>query len=157
MTRTKTSSLLFLGLGGFVAGFLLDLWTASRGATLIVPPLSFSLTLVVVGAIVVGFAVPIHRRVTGASDRAIDPFQATRVVSLAKASSLAGALLLGFALGVLLFLLSRTTLPGIASLWLAVAAAAGAVLLTVAGLVAERLCTLPKDDDDEPPAGAPTH
>ncbi|PSL36857.1 uncharacterized protein DUF3180 [Labedella gwakjiensis] len=155
MTRTTPGPLFFLALGGFIVGFLLDLWTASRGAATIVPPLSFSLTLVVVGAIVVGFAVPIHRRVRGRSDRSIDPFQATRVVSLAKASSLAGALLSGFGLGILAFLLSRSTLPGIASLWLAVAATVGAVVLTVAGLVAERLCTLPKDDDDEPPAGAP--
>jgi uncharacterized membrane protein YqgA involved in biofilm formation len=155
MTRTTPGPLLFLGLAGFVLGFLLDLWSASRGAATVVPPVSFSLTLVAVGAIVVGFAIPIHRRARGKSDRSIDPFQATRVVSLAKASSLAGSLLVGFALGVLAFLLSRSTLPGIASLWLAAAATVGAVILTVAGLVAERLCTLPKDDDDEPPAGAP--
>lgn len=154
MTRTRPRSLLLLAIAGFVVGFLMELYAASRGAVLIIPPLSFSLTLVVVAGIVVGFAVPIHRRVTGASERRIDPFQATRVVSLAKASSLAGALLAGVGLGMLLFLLSRSTLPGIASLWLAVAAAVGAVVLTVAGLVAERLCTLPKDDDDEPPAGA---
>jgi uncharacterized membrane protein YedE/YeeE len=153
MTRTNPRSLLLLAVAGFVVGYLADVWTASRGAATIVPPLSFSLTLVVVGAIVVGFAIPIRRRVTGKSDRAIDPFQATRVVSLAKASSLAGSLLGGFAVGVLAFLLSRSMLPGIASLWLAVAAAVGAVVLTVAGLVAERLCSLPKDDDDEPPAG----
>ena len=155
MTRTTPRPLFFLGLGGFVVGFLLDLWTASRGPATIVPPLSFSLTLVAVGGIVVAFAVPIHRRVTGKTSGVIDPFQATRVVSLAKASSLAGSLLLGFGLGVLAFLLSRSTLPGIASLWLAVAATVGALILTVAGLVAERLCTLPKDDDDEPPAGSP--
>lgn len=154
MTRTSSRSLLLLAVAGFVIGFLLDLWTASRGAVTIVPPLSFSLTLVAVGAIVVGFAIPIRRRVTGKSDRSIDPFQATRVVSLAKASSLAGALLTGFALGVLAFLLSRSMLPGLTSLWLALAATLGAVVLTIAGLVAERLCTLPKDDDDEPPAGA---
>lgn len=154
MRRTTARPLLLLAVVGFVVGFLLDLWTASRGAATIVPSLSFSLTLVVVGAIVVGFAIPIHRRSRGKSDRAIDPFQATRVVALARASSLAGALLTGFGAGVLAYLLSRSTLPGITSLWLAVAAAAGAVVLTVAGLVAERLCTLPKDDDDEPPAGA---
>lgn len=154
MTRTTPRSLFLLAVVGFVAGFLVEIWTASRGAALLTLPLSFSLTLVVVGGIVVAFAVPIRRRVTGKSDRSIDPFQATRVVSLAKASSLAGSLLSGFALGILGFLLSRSMLPGIASLWLAVAAAVGAVLLTVAGLVAERLCTLPKDDDDEPPTGA---
>lgn len=155
MSRTTPRPLLLLALAGFVVGFLLDLWAASRGTASFVPPLTFPLTLVAVGAIVVGFAVPIHRRVTGRSDASIDPFQATRVVSLAKASSLAGALLAGFGLGILSFLLSRSTMPGIASVWLAVAATAGAALLIVAGLVAERLCTLPKDDDDEPPAGAP--
>lgn len=155
MTRTRPGQLLALAVGGFLAGFLLDLLLVSRGANTIIPPLSFSLTLVAVGAIVVAFAIPIRRRVSGKSQRAIDPFQATRVVALAKASSLAGSLLAGFGLGILVFLLSRSTQPGIASLWLAVAASAGAVLLTVAGLVAERLCTLPKDDDDEPPAGAP--
>jgi hypothetical protein len=154
MTRTTPGPLLVLAAIGFVVGFLVEVWTASRGAMLVVPPITFSLTLVAVGAIVVAFAIPIRRRVSGRSDRSIDPFQATRVVSLAKASSLAGSLLAGFGLGILVFLLSRSMLPGIASLWLAVAAAVGAVVLTVAGLVAERLCTLPKDDDDEPPAGA---
>lgn len=155
MTRTSPGALLILAVIGFVGGFLVEVWAASRGAMLVVPPLTFPLTLVAVGAIVVAFAVPIRRRVSGKSDRSIDPFQATRVVSLAKASSLAGSLLTGFGLGILVFLLSRSMLPGIASLWLAVAAAVGALVLTVAGLVAERLCTLPKDDDDEPPAGAP--
>jgi uncharacterized membrane protein YqgA involved in biofilm formation len=154
MTRTAPRSLLLLAVLGFVVGFLVEVWAASRGAMTIVPPLTFSLTLVAVGAIVVGFAIPIRRRVSGRSDGMIDPFQATRVVSLAKASSLAGSLLTGFGIGILVFLLSRSMLPGIASLWLAAAAALGAVVLTIAGLVAERLCTLPKDDDDEPPAGA---
>jgi hypothetical protein len=39
--------------------------------------------------------------------------------------------------------------PAVASLWLAIGMALGAVVLLVGGLVAEHFCTLPPDDDQD--------
>ncbi|KQQ21192.1 DUF3180 domain-containing protein [Rathayibacter caricis DSM 15933] len=148
MTRTRLSTLLGLALAGAVAGFLLDLAIASSGRPVLLPPLTVPLTLVVVAAVVLAFAIPIHRATTGTLRRRIDPFRAMRVVVLAKASSLVGALLLGASGGILVYLLSRAV-PSLGSVWQDVATIAGSIVLLVAGLVAEHLCTIPPSDDDD--------
>jgi len=156
--RTRLSTLLGLGLAGAVVGFLLDLAIASSGRAVLVPPLTVPLTLVVVAALVLGFAIPIHRATKGTLRRRIDPFRAMRVVVLAKASSLVGALLLGASGGILLYLLSRAVVPSLGSVWQDVATIAGSIVLLVAGLVAEHLCTIPpSDDDDDAVVGEANH
>ncbi|QHC57657.1 DUF3180 domain-containing protein [Rathayibacter sp. VKM Ac-2760] len=157
MKRTRISTLLGLGLVGAVAGFLIDLAIASAGRPVLIPPLTVPLTLVVVAALVLGFAIPIHRATKGTLRRPIDPFRAMRVVVLAKASSLVGALLLGASGGVLVYLLSRPVIPSLGSVWQDVAAIVGAIVLLVAGLVAEHLCTIPPTDDDDPAVGEVNH
>ena len=81
---------------------------AGAGVAVFIPPLTLPITLVVIAVIVVAFAVPIRRaRTRGTSTRRIDPFQAMRVVVLAKACSLSGALLTGAASACSLYLLTR--------------------------------------------------
>nr|WP_217274705.1 DUF3180 domain-containing protein [Rathayibacter sp. VKM Ac-2835] len=149
--------MLGLGLAGAVVGFLIDLAIAAAGRPVLIPPLTVPLTLVVVAALVIGFAIPIHRATKGTLRRPIDPFRAMRVVVLAKASSLVGALLLGASGGVLVYLLSRPVVPSLGSVWQDVAAIVGAIVLLVAGLVAEHLCTIPPTDDDDPAVGEVNH
>lgn len=148
MTRTRATPLLGLGLAGAVFGFLLEVALAAAGLPLFVPPVSLPLTLVVIALIVVGFAIPIYRTVHGKRRARIDPFQAMRVAVLAKASSLAGAMLAGLGLGVLFYMLSRSVLPGRDATALGIAATVGAVVLLAGGLVAEWLCTLPPPRDE---------
>lgn len=158
MKRTRAGTLVALGLAGGVIGFLLDLAIATMGRPIIVPPVTLPITLVVIGGIVLGFAIPIHRATTGRSTARIDPFRALRVAVLAKASSLSGSLIAGLAAGVLVYLLSRAVVPSLGSVWLAIATVAGAVILLVAGLVAEHLCTIPPGgDDDDTTIGEPSH
>jgi hypothetical protein len=147
--RTRATPLIGLAVGGIVVGFLLEIGAAATGAAILIPPLSLPVTLVVIAAIVVGFAIPIRRATHGKSKRMIDPFRAMRVAVLAKASSLSGALLAGWGLGILVYLVTRSVLPATSAIWLSVAAAVGGVVLLVAGLVAEYLCTLPPPEDDE--------
>ncbi|PPF13247.1 DUF3180 domain-containing protein [Rathayibacter sp. AY1G1] len=156
MRRTRISTLLGLGLAGAVAGFLLDLAIAAAGRPVLIPPLTVPLTLIVVAALVLGFAVPIHRATKGTLRRPIDPFRAMRVVVLAKASSHVGALLLGASGGILVYLLSRA-IPSLGSVWQDVATIVGALVLLVAGLVAEHLCTIPPSDDDDSAVGEVNH
>ncbi|GAB3615482.1 hypothetical protein GCM10027416_00390 [Okibacterium endophyticum] len=149
MNRTRATPLIGIAVLAGVVGFLLEYWATSTGLALIVPPLTLPLTLIVVSALLLGFAIPIRRAVTGAATHRIDPFRATRVVVLAKACSLVGALLTGLSAGALIFFLTRSVLPDVGSMWLATASCLGAVVLGVAGLVAEHLCTLPKDEDPD--------
>ncbi|GAA1440666.1 DUF3180 domain-containing protein [Leifsonia poae] len=154
MRRTRATSLIGLGVAGAVIGFLIELAAAGGGVAVFIPPLSLPITLVVIAIIVVAFAIPIRRATHGRTSRRIDPFQAMRIVVLAKACSLSGALLTGAGAGVLVFLLSRAVIPGGSAVWLAVATTVGAAVLLAAGLVAEHMCTLPPEDNDDDPENA---
>jgi len=147
--RTRPTTLIGLGVAGLVVGFLAELAAASMGAPVFIPPLTLPITLLAVAIIVVAFAVPIRRAVRGRNVRRIDPFQATRIVVLAKACALSGALLVGAGVGIGAYLLTRDVLPGNNSILLTALATVGAVVLLVAGLLAELFCTLPPGDDDE--------
>jgi hypothetical protein len=149
MKRTRPTSLVGLGVAGLVVGFLAELAAAGMGLAVFIPPLTLPITLFAVAVIVIAFALPIRRAVRGHSVRRIDPFQATRIVVLAKACSLSGALLTGAGVGVGAYLLSRDVLPGGNTILLTALSTAGAVVLLVAGLVAELFCTLPPEDDDK--------
>jgi hypothetical protein len=154
MKRTRPTSLIGLGVLGLVVGFLGEFAAAGSGLAVFVPPLTLPITLVAVAIIVVAFAIPIRRSVRGRSSRRIDPFQATRIVVLAKACGLSGALLTGAGVGILLFILTRDVLPASNAVLLTALGLAGAVVLLIAGLVAEFFCTLPPDDKDDDPEAA---
>ena len=145
MTRTKPLHLALLAVLGGGAGWLLETALATSGRPVLIPPFTLAVALVLIGVIIVAMALPVRRVSRGGR---IDPFYATRVVMLAKASSLAGALLAGAALGIAGYLLSRSVLPGVGSITMAFAAAVGAIALLAAGLVAEQMCTIPPDEDD---------
>ena len=147
MKRTTATPLIGLFLVGVVVGYLLEVAAAALGMAVFVPPYTLPISLVCVSAVVIGFSIPIRRAVRGKSKAPTNPFRAMRVVILAKASSLTGAVLVGVGVGVIGYLLSRSVMPQVSSLWLAGAAVGGAVLLMVAGLVAEFLCTIPPDED----------
>jgi hypothetical protein len=154
MTRTKPLHLVLLAaLGATLAWFLQTALVAS-GNAVVIPPVTLAFALALIGAIVIVMALPVRkvaRRVEGAR---VDPFYATRVVMLAKASSLSGSLLAGAGLGIAAYLVTRSVIPGVGSVAMALASVAGAIVLLVAGLVAEYMCTLPPDDDD-PREGRP--
>lgn len=145
MTRTNPLHLALLAVLGGGAGWLLETALATSGRPVLIPPFTLAVALVLIGVIIVAMALPVRRVSRGGR---IDPFYATRVVMLAKASGLAGALLAGAALGIAGYLLSRSVLPGVGSITMAFAAAVGAIALLAAGLVAEQMCTIPPDDDD---------
>lgn len=148
MKSTRPTPLIALVLLGFVLGLLVEIAAAASGRAIIVPPVTLPLTLIVVGVVVVVLAWPIRQVTRGRGRRLVDPFRAMRVAVLAKASSLSGSLVLGAGLGIVAFILTRSVVPAVASLWLAVATALGAGILLAGGLVAEKFCTLPPDDDE---------
>lgn len=158
MKRTNPASLFVGGVLGLGAGYLLDQLLTAAGRPTYVPVITLPILLVVIGAVVVILAVPIHRATHGRRTAPVNPFRAVRVVSLAKASSLAGAVFAGAGLGLILFALSRPVDPSVGSLSALIATAVCAAVLMAAGLVAEHLCTIRKDDDDQhPDAGGAGH
>jgi hypothetical protein len=149
MRRTGPSTVVALTLLGLVIGFLVDVTAAATGVPIFVPPISLPITLAAIAALVVAFAWPIRQVTNGTAKAPVNPFVAMRVAVLAKSSSLSGALLFGAGMGILLYILTRSVLPAVASVWLAVATVVAAALLLAGGLVAEYFCTLPPDDHED--------
>ena len=157
MKHTSPALLLALAFFGGAAGFGLQAVLAAASMPKIRPEYTLAVSLVVIGALVVMLAVPVWRAVRGRLGRRIDPFFATRVVVLAKACSIAGALLAGVAVGFLVDLLLRASPTG-DTLARILVCFAGGVLLLVGGLVAEYLCRVPpRDEDDDDRHGGGGH
>lgn len=154
MTRTKVSTVVALVVIGAVAGFLVQIGLAAASSPKFRPEYTLALSLVFIAGVVIALALPIRRATRGAVRTRIDPFHATRVVLLAKASSIAGGLLTGGALGLLLELFVRSGGLNSDSLLRTLAALGGAIALLVAGLVGEFFCTAPEPPDD--PEADPT-
>jgi len=145
---TRIPVLLVLAAIGAAVGWIVEAGLVAMGRAIAVPPVTLSVSLALVAAIIIGMAVPVFRVVRGTATKRVDPFYATRVVVLAKASSMGGALLAGGALAILGFVLTRSIMPAVGSVALTIAASVCAVALLIAGLVAEKMCTLPPQDDD---------
>jgi hypothetical protein len=155
MKRTGAVILIIALVIGAVVGFVVDTMLTAMGRTTFSPAASLPTILVLLGAVVVVLAIPIFRASRGRSGQRIDPFRALRIAMLAKASSLLGAVAAGFAAGLLGFLLTRPVTPSIGSMGSIIATLVAGAVLVVAGLVAEQLCTIRKDDDDDTPGNTP--
>ena len=154
MTRTTPASLVLLAvLGGGVMWFI-ETALATSGRAVVLPPITLGVALLLIGVIIVAMALPVRRVSRGVAHARVDPFYATRVLMLAKASSLGGALLGVGGLGIVGYLLSRSLVASPNAVTMSVVAAAGAILLLVAGLVAEHMCSIPPDDEKRD-VGAP--
>lgn len=154
MKRTGTGALLGAAILGLVVGFGIDQLLTATGRPTFTPSFLLPILLVMLAAATVLMALPIRRAITGASAAPVDPFRAVRVAMLAKAGSIVGAVVAGVALGLLAFLFTRPVSPSLGSSGAVVAAIVGGLVLLVAGVVAERLCTIRKEDDDDQPGPA---
>lgn len=155
MRKTRASTLLALGAIGAGGGFLVQVALAAAGFPKFRPEYTMALSLLLIAGIVIAFAVPIRQATRGTARARVDPFHATRVVLLAKASSIAGALVTGVGIGLLFELVTRSGGLNSETLLRSLAALGGAIALLVAGLVGEWLCTVPPSDDPDEPEPAP--
>lgn len=156
MKPTRASTLVSVAIVAAVAGFALDAALASRGAPVLILSEPLGITLAFIGIALVVMAVPVRRHARGTAQRRVDPLYATRVVVLAKASSICGSLFGAFALGLLAYLLTRSVLPSLGSTLPNAVAVGGGIVLTVCALVAERMCIAPPGDDDDRDDGGAT-
>ncbi|MFS0892645.1 DUF3180 domain-containing protein [Microbacterium sp. 179-I 3D3 NHS] len=149
MRRTSAGLLVVLALAGGGVGFLLDHLLTAAGRATFTPSLLLPVLLLLIASAALGVAWPVRSSVrTGIR---IDPFRALRAATLARASSLLGAIMAGFGAGLLTFLLSRPIDPPVGSTVAMLALIGSAIVLVIAALVAEQFCTLPKDPDDSEP------
>lgn len=149
MRRTSAGLLVALAVVGAGVGYLIDHLLTVVGRATFTPSLFLPVLLLFVAGAALGVAWPVRRSVrTGIR---IDPFRALRAATLARASSLLGALLVGVGVGLLVFLLARPIDPPVGSTVAMVALITSSLALVAAALVAEQFCTLPKDPDDSEP------
>jgi hypothetical protein len=147
--RTSPLALFTAAVLGLGAGFLVDQLLTAGGRATFTPAIGLPILLVLLGLAEILLALPIRRATRATVKVDIDPFRAVRIAVLAKASSLVGAVVAGFALGLLLFVSTRPATPDSGALLPIILTAAAGVALVVTALVAEHLCTLRKDDDDD--------
>ncbi len=152
MKRTRVTTLLVLALIGAAIGSLVELALQANGRPIIGLPVTLAIALAVIGGIVVSLAVPIRKMTRATSAPRVDPFYATRIVMLAKASAVTGSLMVGVGIGVLAYLLTRSII-GVGSVTQAIATLIGAGVLLAGGLLAEHMCSIPPRDDDDNDAG----
>lgn len=149
MVKTRLTTLVVLAL---IAAFIVFwglVFLTRRGFLLPLIPITFPITLLVVSGALLALAIPIKRAMNQKSQRRVNSFYAIRVLALAKASSLCGAILSGVHAGVVFYMLSREVVPNSTLIAHNVFTFFCSLVLVVSGLVAEWLCRLPKDDQDK--------
>lgn len=154
MKRTTAPILVLLALIGGGIGYLVDHLLTVSGRATFAPSGFLPLLLLLLALAVLAIAWPVRRSVHGKTPGRIDPFRAMRAATLARASSLLGAIMTGLGGGLLVFLLSRPVNPQVGSIVAMAALMASSLVLVIAALVAEQFCTLPKDPDDRQPDDA---
>ena len=127
----------------------LRVWTARGGTE---PELMWRtvLTVGLLAVAVFGIGWPVRQWVRGDKSRRIDALRAARTAALAKAASYAGALLLGFSAGYVLHFVPTVEIAARRTqLVLGLADFVVSGLLLAAGLLVERYCRVPPEDDDD--------
>lgn len=150
MKRISPVLLLVLALAGAAAGFLLDHALTTAGRATFTPAIVLPIFLVLLAIAVLALAWPIRRSTRSATRRRVDPFRAVRIAMLARASSLLGAVIVGFGAGLGAYLLSRPIAPPIGSITAIIATVVAALVLTTSAMIAESFCLLPGDGPHDP-------
>ncbi len=149
VTSTPRRALVVAALFGGLAGWLLAVTTQALNVVPPSIPWSAPVGLFVVGALVGAIAWSTHQQIQVRRER-MDPQRAVAFLVLGKASALGGALVAGGYLGYALSFVSRFDADGprervIRSL----VAVLGGIGLGIAGLLLERACKVPFDEDEE--------
>lgn len=149
MKRTGLRDIFIAFIVGASVGYLLQVLLVSNALHQLVPPITYPITLVAAAVAVFAFAWPIRQALNGKRKRPVNAIFASRVAMFAKASTVSGAILTGFTGGLTFFALTRPVMPGVPTVSMLIASVIASILLFVAGLLAERFCTLPPEDPEE--------
>ena len=125
-----------------------------NGASIPIATNTVLITLPSIAIIELVIAIPVFKyrselqkfATSGVRPKLLDPFYAMRVVVLAKATSIAGALFLGTAIGLVFMQLSQPVIAD--SIWRNLAALDESVVLISVAIFIEKSCKLPDDGEN---------
>jgi hypothetical protein len=153
VTPTRLPVLAGLAVVAAVVGWSGARVLESYGVPLPRVPASAPLVLVLLGAILLAFALSLRSRLRAQRERRsdarpVDPLAAARAAMLAKATSLVGAFVVGIYVGYGAFLLGQLEIAPRRSLAIAAGLTAlAAVALVASSVFLERVCRLPPPPD----------
>ncbi|MEK9578120.1 MAG: DUF3180 domain-containing protein [Aquiluna sp.] len=149
MKTTRVGSLIGLAVIAGLVSYLVEALLVRLGEPQFIPPITLGVALFFIGVIIPVMAWPIRKTTRATEDSPksapVDPFYATRVLLLAKAGALTGAVLAGVGLGIVVFVVTRVVLAS-TPLVLTLISMIGGVVLSVGGVIAERWCQIPPTD-----------
>jgi hypothetical protein len=157
MRRTTPVALIGIAIAGAAIAWLIQVGLTAAGAMTFTPPATLYSVLFILAFGLLLLGRPVRRLVRGKSQRPVDPFFAMRVLVLAKASGLTGALLVGAAAAFVGYAVSRAGSVAVPAFWPDVITGVGALALCAAGLVVEWWCRIPPQDRADPPSQALEH
>lgn len=145
--------LLLIGLVLTVAGWSATVVTTRYSMATPVLPATALATMGVIVAITLVLGIRVLRwRNSTKRKKALDPILAARTLVLAQACAYAGTVLLGWHAGIFLDQLRIWNLRSDQGItWVAIAIAAGGLVMIVVGLLVERFCKIPPEDTDATP------
>ncbi|WP_336921286.1 DUF3180 domain-containing protein [Aquipuribacter sp. SD81] len=150
LAPTRATPLFLLAAVAFALTVAVLQVRSAGGGAVATPPAVSAVVLAALAAAVLVVAWPVRRWNAGERDRALDPLRAARTVALAKSAALAGSVMTGAWTGFAVVAVPLVTIPTQPERVATTAAVLLASLaLLVAGLVAERWCMIPPEDDDE--------
>ena len=123
--------------------------TSRSSLALPVLPLSSLATMGLIALVCLILGLKVRRWRDGNREKVLDPLMAARTVVLAQACAYAGAVLFGWHIGIL-----ADQLPTIAMradlgvIWQMVALMAGGLVMVAVGIIVERFCKLPPEDNE---------
>ena len=133
-----------------------------NGASVPVATNTILVTLIAIAILEIALALPVFRyqremkryAVTNERPKRIDPFYATKVLALAKATSITGALFLGAAIGLVFMQLGAPVVPD--SIVFNLLALIESLALIFVALAIERACKIKDEGDNKNGSGAPS-
>lgn len=135
-------------IAGVVGWLVLRAWLDSGHEPLPLPWTAVAGTLGLAVAVIAA-GLPVRRWQQGRRDHAFDPLVAARTVVLAKAAAYGGAVLAGWYAAQAVTILPDVVGARRTRLLLASLAFLSACAVSVAGMVVQRWCRLPHDDEDQ--------
>jgi len=154
MRPTKLKFLFLVLLGTAVVGYFVAAFLVGRGFQVPVSPTNLLITLGAIGVVLLALSIPIWRYRNALREysvkrpKRVDPFYAVRVLLLAKASSLAGALFAGWHIGVVGYQVLSPVVVPVLALQNGLGFFASFALVASA-YVTEQLCRLPNDSEPD--------
>jgi hypothetical protein len=157
MKPTKVLTLLGWVVPAATAGYLLSKVVTTNGGQVPITPVNLIVTFAAISVILVSFAVPMLRyrralaeqlkNAANPRPKRLNPFYAVRLLILAKATAITGAIFTGWHLGVIWMQLSSPVTTD--SIWQNVGALITSIVMVVVGMIVERICRIKDDGADQ--------